>query len=426
MAQLWELGLRGTALDVVAAWKEVLLLVALVAAAWYVRRLPSRHGGRRACRRLRRDRRPVLASPAGLARRGRDGARRAARAPPPPPAGRGLRARPPALGALARRAARARHRADRGRGRADRPRSTSPSSRCRRGATRASPAGTATSSGSSTRASPGSPRTGSTTPGDEKNPIRRLVSTFLSPLASAYCFVVALIYLLSRPLRWWTIVLALLALRRAAVHAHACGRRCARRRPRRPRTSAQRRLAPVVARGRGRSSCPPCSSSRTRASGRRRATRRRSSSSCVRTRSPRAERARIRSRRRSRRSRATGATCATASRRCSTTRRATGSATRASSRSGRVSRSRRESRRTSSSGSTRASPVSPRSCSGACSSLLGLLREGAWVGAAFAAVLLLGLQTDVIGVHWLAVAVWAAAGMALGVGDAHEPEPRKG
>jgi hypothetical protein len=45
--------------------------------------------------------------------------------------------------------------------------------------------------------------------------------------------------------------------------------------------------------------------------------------------------------------------------------------------------------------------------------LAGLLRREAWVGAAFAAVLLLGLQTDVIGVHWLAVAVWAAAGIAV-------------
>jgi len=36
------------------------------------------------------------------------------------------------------------------------------------------------------------------------------------------------------------------------------------------------------------------------------------------------------------------------------------------------------------------------------------------VAGAFAAVLLLGLQTDVIGVHWLAVVVWAAAGIALG------------
>jgi hypothetical protein len=28
-------------------------------------------------------------------------------------------------------------------------------------------------------------------------------------------------------------------------------------------------------------------------------------------------------------------------------------------------------------------------------------------------VLLIGLQTDVIGVHWLAVGVWAAAGIAV-------------
>jgi hypothetical protein len=39
--------------------------------------------------------------------------------------------------------------------------------------------------------------------GDEENPLRRLVSTFLSPLASAYALVVALIYVASRPLRWW-------------------------------------------------------------------------------------------------------------------------------------------------------------------------------------------------------------------------------
>ena len=46
--------------------------------------------------------------------------------------------------------------------------------------------------------------------------------------------------------------------------------------------------------------------------------------------------------------------------------------------------------------------------------LVGLLRREAWLGAAFAAVVLLALQTDVIGVHWLAVAVWGAAGVALG------------
>jgi hypothetical protein len=42
--------------------------------------------------------------------------------------------------------------------------------------------------------------------------------------------------------------------------------------------------------------------------------------------------------------------------------------------------------------------------------LRSLLVRRSWLGAAFAAVLLLGLQTDVIGVPWIAVAVWALAG----------------
>ena len=41
MAQFWDLGVRGTALDAVAAWKEVLLLLALAVVAWKVRRLPA-------------------------------------------------------------------------------------------------------------------------------------------------------------------------------------------------------------------------------------------------------------------------------------------------------------------------------------------------------------------------------------------------
>jgi hypothetical protein len=32
-----------------------------------------------------------------------------------------------------------------------------------------------------------------------------------------------------------------------------------------------------------------------------------------------------------------------------------------------------------------------------------------WLGAAFVAVLFLGLQTDVIGVPWIAVTLWALA-----------------
>ena len=41
--------------------------------------------------------------------------------------------------------------------------------------------------------------------------------------------------------------------------------------------------------------------------------------------------------------------------------------------------------------------------------LRATLRRRTWVGAAFLAVLFLGLQTDVIGVPWIAVVVWALA-----------------
>src|SRR5688500_1560104 len=40
MASLWDLGVRGTALDVVSAWKEALLAVALGLVAWRQRGLP--------------------------------------------------------------------------------------------------------------------------------------------------------------------------------------------------------------------------------------------------------------------------------------------------------------------------------------------------------------------------------------------------
>ncbi|HUZ82704.1 MAG TPA: O-antigen ligase family protein [Gaiellaceae bacterium] len=42
--------------------------------------------------------------------------------------------------------------------------------------------------------------------------------------------------------------------------------------------------------------------------------------------------------------------------------------------------------------------------------LRATMRRRMWVGASFAAVLFLGLQTDVIGVPWIAVVVWAFAG----------------
>ena len=39
-----------------------------------------------------------------------------------------------------------------------------------------------------------------------------------------------------------------------------------------------------------------------------------------------------------------------------------------------------------------------------------ILRRAPWLGASLAAVLALGIQTDVIGVHWLAFVLWALAG----------------
>ncbi len=44
--------------------------------------------------------------------------------------------------------------------------------------------------------------------GDENNPIRRLASTFLSPLASAYVLVIVLLYLVARRRTWWTVAAA--------------------------------------------------------------------------------------------------------------------------------------------------------------------------------------------------------------------------
>jgi hypothetical protein len=45
--------------------------------------------------------------------------------------------------------------------------------------------------------------------GDENNPIRRLVSGFLSPLATSYVLVIVLLYLLARRRTWWTVTAAL-------------------------------------------------------------------------------------------------------------------------------------------------------------------------------------------------------------------------
>jgi hypothetical protein len=48
--------------------------------------------------------------------------------------------------------------------------------------------------------------------------------------------------------------------------------------------------------------------------------------------------------------------------------------------------------------------------------LAGLWARSAWLTAAWAAVLAIGLQTDVIGIHWIAYVVFALVGAALGGG----------
>jgi hypothetical protein len=55
--------------------------------------------------------------------------------------------------------------------------------------------------------------------------------------------------------------------------------------------------------------------------------------------------------------------------------------------------------------------------------LRATLRRYAWLGAAFAAVLVLGLQTDVIGVPWIAVVVWASVGSSIYREQIQRPRP---
>jgi hypothetical protein len=81
--------------------------------------------------------------------------------------------------------------------------------------------------------------------GDENNPIRRLGSTFLSPLATAYVLVIILLYLVARRRTGWTVVVATVAYAgllwthtRAAYLAFALGLVVL--------AAAQRRFLPVV------------------------------------------------------------------------------------------------------------------------------------------------------------------------------------
>ena len=245
MAQLWDLGVRGTALDVVAAWKEALLLVALIVVAWNVRRLPAVKAA------------DVLATAYAIVvvvyfaiPQDVLGGQATTR-------GELLALRhhlfPVAAYALGRLAAFAWE------------------ERGRVGGLVAMSAVVIAAVGlvdlalvslQAWRDSgvpgwyreqldlrylglSGLPENWVYNTGDEDNPIRRLVSTFLSPLASAYALVVALIYVASRPFRWWWGLLGVLfyvALlythTRAAFAALAFGLVVL--------ALAQRRIAPVA------------------------------------------------------------------------------------------------------------------------------------------------------------------------------------
>ena len=210
MAQLWDLGVRGTSLDVAAAWKEALLLGALLLTAWKVRRLPAAKaadvlalayalvivlywlipqdvlGGEATARgellALRHHLFPVAAYALGrLAawaweERGRMGALVVMSAVVVAIVG---------LFDLAFVSLQAWR--DSG-----------------------VPGWFAEQLGLEYECLSGLPENWIFNTGDEENPIRRLVSPFLSPLASAYALVVALIYVLSRPFRWWWGALAIL------------------------------------------------------------------------------------------------------------------------------------------------------------------------------------------------------------------------
>ncbi len=419
MAQLWDLGVRGTALDVVAAWKEVLLLVALVAAAWHVRRLPAVTAAdtlalvytaivvlywlipqswldgdataRGELLALRHHLLPVAAYALGRLLSGLWRTERLGLVIALTAAGVAL------IGLLDLAFVSLQAWRDSG----------------VRGWYR-------DQLGLDYEGLSGLPENWVYNTGDENNPIRRLVSTFLSPLASAYAFVVALVYLLSRPFRWWTIVLSLLIFvgllythTRAAVGALAVGLVVL--------AAAQRRLAPLVlalaaiavsavffaaypdigpstsytpeeleflrqnAESAPGTSSDPFSPSES------------SLASHLRN---------LRDGVEAILDHPQGYGLGNAG----VVAKRTGVEIKAGE-------------------STFVELGIDIGIAGLAAFvlwsvfvLLGLLRKEAWVGAAFAAVLLLGLQTDVIGVHWLAVAVWAAAGMALGL-RREEPLP---
>ena len=248
MAELWDLGVRGTALDVVAAWKEALLLVALLVVAWHVRRRPAAKAADVLAASYAVIIVVYLAIPQHVL-----GGEATAR-------GELLALRHHLFPVAAYALGRLTFVAWRGRVRLDGLVALSAVVVAVVGlvdlafvslqAWRDSgvPGWYREQLGLDYEGLSGLPENWVFNTGDEDNPIRRLVSTFLSPLASAYVLVVALVYVVSRHLRWWSVLLGLLLYvallythTRAALGALVLGLLVL--------ALAQRRLAPAVLAG---------------------------------------------------------------------------------------------------------------------------------------------------------------------------------
>ena len=412
MAQLWELGVRGTWLDAAAAWKEVVLLVALLVVAWHVRHKPAVTaedvlaatyaiviavywlipqdvlGGEATARgelfALRHHLFPVAAYAlgrlAGIAwERGRVG---------------GFVVLAAVVVAVV--------------GLLD---LTFVSLQAWRDS--GVPGWYGEQLGLDYEGLSGLPENWVYNTGDEENPIRRLVSTFLSPLASAYALVVALIYVVSRPLRWWWAALAALLYvallythTRAAFAALAFGLVVL--------AIAQRRVAPavlgfaaIVAGALFLAAYPSIGPSTSYTPDELEFLRQnaRDEGPPVRGRIP-TEDASTDSHWRNLRD---GVRVVIEH----PQGHGLGNAGVVAKRTG-VDIKAGESTYTELGVDAGVAGVLAFVL-WSVAILAGLWRREAWLFAAFATVLLLGLQTDVIGIHWLAFTVWAAAGLALGL-----------
>jgi hypothetical protein len=417
MAQLWELGVRGTWLDLAAAWKEAILLVALLLVAWHVRRKPAVTAADVLAASY-----AVIIAVYWLIPQDVLGGEATAR-------GELLALRhhlfPVAAYALGRLAGMA---WERGRvggavvlaavvvavvGLFD---LTFVSLQAWRDS--GVPGWFGEQLGLDYEGLSGLPENWVYNTGDEENPIRRLVSTFLSPLASAYALVVALIYVISRPLRWWWAALAALLYvallsthTRAAFAALAFGLVLL--------AVAQRRVAPavlglaaVVVSALFLAAYPSIGPSTSYTPDELEFLRQnaREEGPPIRGRIP-TEDASTDSHWRNLRD---GVRVVIEH----PQGHGLGNAGVVAKRTG-VDIKAGESTYTELGVDAGVAGVLAFVL-WSIAILLGLWRREAWLVAAFATVLLLGLQTDVIGIHWLAFTVWAAAGLALGLPDPRE------